>query len=54
MGTVSSTALLGRLVDLNVLDDQIAGVKTLGIGVGFCVFEEAEEEFRGLFGPACF
>jgi len=54
MGTVSSTALLGRLVDLNVLDDQIAGVKTFGVGVGFCVFEEAEEEFRGLFGPTCF
>lgn len=33
VGTVSSSALLGGLVDLDVLDDQGTGVKTLGVGV---------------------
>lgn len=45
MSTVCTTALLGCLVYLNVLDDQVAGVETFCVGVGFCVFEEAEEEF---------
>ena len=45
MSTVCTTALLRSLVDLDVLDDQVAGVETFGVGVGFCVFEEAEEEF---------
>ncbi len=33
MSTVGATALLGCLVDLDVLDDQVAGVKALGVGV---------------------
>ena len=52
MGTIGTTALLGRLVDLDVLHDQVAGVETLGIGVRFGVFEQAEEEFGGFLGPA--
>lgn len=54
MSTVCTTTLLGRLVHLDVLDDQVSGVEALGVGVGFCVLEEAEEEFGGLFGPAGF
>ena len=45
MGTVCTTALLRSLVDLDVLDYQVAGVEAFGVGVCFCVFEEAEEEF---------
>ena len=52
MGTVRPPALLGGLVDLDVLDDQGTGVETLGIGVGLGVLEEAEEELGGLGGPA--
>ena len=52
MSTISTTALLGRLVDLDVLDDEVSGVEALGVGVCFCVFEEAEEEFGGFLGPA--
>lgn len=52
MGTISTTALLGRLVDLDMLHDQVAGVEAFGIGVRFRVFEQAEEEFGGLLGPA--
>lgn len=52
MGTICTTTLLGRLVDLDVLDDQVAGVQALGIGVCFCVLEESEEVFGGLDGPA--
>ena len=35
VSTVCSAALLGGLVDLDVLDDQVTGVETLGISVGF-------------------
>ena len=52
MSTVCSAALLGGLVDLDVLDDQVASVETLGIGVGLSVLEETEEELGGLDGPA--
>lgn len=52
MGTVSSSALLGGLVDLDVLDDEGAGVKTLGIGVGLGVLQELQEELGGLDGPS--
>lgn len=33
VSTVGATALLGCLVDLDVLDDQIAGVEAFGVGV---------------------
>lgn len=52
VGTVCPAALLGGLVDLDVLDDQVAGVKTLGVGVGLGVLEEREEELSALHGPA--
>lgn len=51
VGTVSSSALLGGLVDLDVLDDQGTGVKTLRVGVGLGVLEELEQELGGLDGP---
>lgn len=53
MSTVCSSTLLGGLVDLDVLDDQVAGVQTLGISVGLSVLEQAEEELGGLGGPSC-
>lgn len=37
MSTVRASPLLGRLVHLNVLDDQITRVQPLGVGVGFGV-----------------
>ena len=52
MGTVRAPALLGGLVDLDVLDNQGTGVETLGIGVGLSVLEETEQELGGLDGPA--
>jgi hypothetical protein len=52
VGTVSAPTLLGRLVDLDVLDDQVAGVQTLGVGVGLGVLEESDEDLSGLDGPA--
>lgn len=54
MSAVCASPLLGSLVDLDVLDDQVAGVETFGVGVGFGVFEQTEEELGGLFGPARF
>lgn len=52
VGTVCAAALLWGLVDLNVLDDQVAGVETLGVGVGLSVLEQAQEELGGLDWPA--
>lgn len=52
VGTVSPPALLGSLVDLDVLDEKVAGVEALGVGVRLGVAEEAEEELGGLDGPA--
>ena len=52
MGSVGSAALLGGLVDLDVLDNQVAGIETLGIGVGLGVLQELQEELGGLDGPA--
>jgi hypothetical protein len=52
VGTVRSAALLGGLVDLDVLYDEGTGVEALGISVGLGVLEETEEELGGLDGPA--
>lgn len=52
VGTVCTAALLGGLVDLDVLDDQVGGIETLGVGVGLGVLQETEEELGGLDGPA--
>lgn len=54
VGTVSASPLVGSLVDLDVLDDKVASVKTLGVGIGLSVLEEREEELGGLRGPAGF
>jgi hypothetical protein len=51
VGTVCAAALLGGLVDLNVLDDQVAGVKALGVGIGLSILEKTEKELGGLDGP---
>jgi hypothetical protein len=52
VGTVRTPPLLGGLVDLDVLDDQAAGIETLGVGVGLGVLEETEEELGRLYRPA--
>lgn len=54
VGSVCSSALLGGLVDLDVLDDEFFGVEALGVGVGFGVLEETEEEFGGFDGVTGF
>ena len=52
VGTVCASSLLGGLVDLDVLDDQVVGVETLGVGVGLSILEQTEKELGGLDGPA--
>jgi lipoprotein signal peptidase len=47
MSSVRSTSLFWGLVDLDVLDNQVSGVKTFNIGIGFGVLEESKEEFSG-------
>ena len=53
MGTVCSATLLGSLVDLDVLDDQISGIKAFDVRVCFSVFQQAEQELGRLDGPSC-
>lgn len=50
VGAVGSAALLGGLVDLDVLDDELRGVEAFGVGVGFRILQQAEEELGGLDG----
>ena len=52
VGTVSTSAALGSLVDLDALDDQVAGVETLAVSVGLGVLEEVGDEAGRLLGPA--
>lgn len=52
VSTVSAPSLLGGLVDLDVLDDQVAGIESLGVGIGLSVLEEADEDLSRLDGPA--
>lgn len=52
VGAISSPPLLGSVVNLNVLDDEITSVKTLGIGVRFGVLEEAKNKLGRLYRPA--
>jgi hypothetical protein len=47
VSSVRSTSLFWCLVDLDVLDNQVSGVKTFNIGIGFGVLEESKEEFGG-------
>ena len=52
VSTVGASPSLGGLVDLDVLDNEVTGVETLGVGVGLSVLEEVGEERGGLDGPA--
>lgn len=52
MSTVGTSAALGSLVNLNVLNDEVACVETLGVGVSLGVLEETEQLLSGLDGPA--
>ena len=52
MSTVCASALLWCLVDLDVLDNEVASVEALGIGVGLGVLEETEKELGRLNWPA--
>jgi hypothetical protein len=42
VSTICSSALLRGLVDLDVLDDQVASIETFGVCVRLCVLEETK------------
>lgn len=44
--------MLWCLVDLDVRDDEIGGIKALEVGVGLRVSKKAEEELGGLLWPS--
>lgn len=53
MSTISAASLLGRLVDLDVLDDQVARIEAFGIRIGFGIFEQAQEKLGRFDWPTC-
>ena len=52
MGTICASPLFRRLVDLDVLDNKVGGIETLGIGIGFRVLEKRGEKLCRLDRPA--
>ena len=52
MSTVRTSPLLWRLVNLDVLDNQVAGVEALGVRVRFGVLQQTEQELGRLDWPA--
>lgn len=52
MGTVSTSTLLGSLVDLDALNNEVSGIETLGVGIGLSVLKEGEDVLSRLHGPA--
>lgn len=52
VSTVCAATLLWCLVDLNVLDNQVGGIQTLGVGVGLSVLKKRGQELSRLDGPA--
>jgi len=52
VGAVRPPSLLRCLVDLDVLDDKVARVEALGVGVGLGILEKTENEVGRLDGPA--
>lgn len=52
VGSVGSSAAALGAVDLDVLDDQLIGLELLGVGVGFEVLDQTEQDLDRLFGPA--
>jgi hypothetical protein len=51
VGTVGAAALLGGLVDLDVLDNASIEVKTLSLSVGLGVLQESQDVLARLDGP---
>ena len=52
MSTIRASPLLRRLVDLDVLDDEVVGIETLGIGIGLGILQQRLQELRRFHGPA--
>lgn len=51
VGTIGASPLFRGLVDLNVPDNEVAGVEAFGVRVRFRVLEKTEKEFGGLDRP---
>src|SRR5437762_1920851 len=54
MCTIGASPLFGSLVNLYVLDNEISGIKTLGVCIRFGILEQGEEEFSRFDRPASF
>ena len=45
VSSVCSTSLFGCLIDLDMFNDQVAGIEAFDISVGFGILEKSEKEF---------
>lgn len=52
MSAIGTATLFGRLVNLNVLHNEVACVEALGVGVCFSVSKKTEEIFGRFDRPA--
>ena len=51
MSTVGPPSHLGCPVHLNVINDQVVGIETFVLGIGFRILQQVEQEFGRLHGP---
>jgi hypothetical protein len=54
MCAVSTSTALGGLVDLDVLNNEVAGVEAFGVCISLGILQEAEEMLGRLHRPAGF
>ncbi len=52
VSAVGAAAHVRGAVHLDVVDDQVVGVKALVLGVALGVLEQVQQELGGLLGPA--
>lgn len=51
MSTISTSPLLRRLVDLDMLDNKITRIQALRIRIGLSVLQQAEQKLSALDRP---
>jgi hypothetical protein len=52
VGTVGSTTVFGRLLNLDMADNEIIHVKALDLGIALSILEQLQKEISRFDGPA--
>lgn len=51
VSTVGASAAFRSLVDLDVFDNKVAGVETLGVGIGLSILQKTKQLLGGFHRP---